>query len=95
MVGPDAQFVIPHAQFVIPDAQFVIPDAQFVIPDLIRDPVSREPWIAGQARNDKAGRNDNLVLTLLQWCGEFCNPHEAAAPSTAFTVAAAAGRRIR
>ena len=24
----------------------------FVIPDLIRDPVLREHWIAGQARND-------------------------------------------
>jgi hypothetical protein len=38
---------------VIPNVQFVIPDVQFVIPDLIRDPVPRHHWIAGQARNDK------------------------------------------
>ena len=33
----------------------VIPNVQFVIPDSIRDPVPQDPWIAGQARNDKAG----------------------------------------
>jgi hypothetical protein len=54
-VIPDVQFVIPDVQFVIRGQQFVIRGQQFVIPDSIRDPVPREPWIAGQARNDKAG----------------------------------------
>jgi hypothetical protein len=33
-------------------SEIVIPDQAFVIPDLIRDPVPRRDWIAGQARND-------------------------------------------
>ena len=41
---------------VIPDSVNVIPDSVNVIPDLIRD-----PWIAGQARNDKfEGCNEKL-----------------------------------
>ncbi len=45
-------------RLVIPVVQLVIPPVQFVIPDLIRDPVPHHHWIAGQARNDKDGRND-------------------------------------
>ncbi len=41
--------------FFIPKQEVVISDPKVVIPDLIRDPVPREHWIAGQARND----NDN------------------------------------
>jgi len=37
---------------VIPALAAVIPDPAAVIPDLIRDPVPRRHWIAGQARND-------------------------------------------
>ena len=55
----------------IPNVQFVIPNVQFVIPDLIRDPVPRHHWIAGQARNDKAARNDNAAPVLLGRCHEF------------------------
>ncbi len=51
---------------VIPDSVNVILDSVNVIPDLIRD-----PWIAGQARNDKfegcndkpEDRNDQAVMT--------------------------------
>ncbi len=52
------RLVIPVVQLVIPPVQLVIPTVQFVIPDLIRDPVPHHHWIAGQARNDKDGRND-------------------------------------
>ena len=45
--------VIPDSVAVIPDSVAVIPDSVAVIPDLIRDPVPRRHWIAGQARNDK------------------------------------------
>ena len=36
----------------MPGSLAVIPDSLAVIPDLIRDPVPRAHWIAGQARND-------------------------------------------
>ena len=61
--------VIPDPEIVIMDLEIVIMDLETVIPDLIRD-----PWIAGQARNDSGihwiagagtpglirGRNDSL-----------------------------------
>ena len=44
--------VIPAPAAVILAPAVVIPDPAAVIPDLIRDPVPRRHWIAGQARND-------------------------------------------
>ena len=44
--------VIPALAAVIPDSAAVILAPAAVIPDLIRDPVPRRHWIAGQARND-------------------------------------------
>ena len=44
--------VIPDRACVIPHRASVIPAPAVVIPDLIRDPVPRRHWIAGQARND-------------------------------------------
>jgi hypothetical protein len=42
----------PVKKAVIPNEEIVIPE-EAVIPGLTRDPVPREHWIAGQARNDK------------------------------------------
>ena len=52
----------------------VIPDPAAVIPDLIRDPVPRRHWIAGQARNDSRrpqyhARNDKQALAVSQRLG--------------------------
>jgi hypothetical protein len=45
---------------VIADSEGVIPDSKAVIPDSIRDPVPRQPWIAGAETPDLIrGRNDN------------------------------------
>ena len=58
---PGQEFAIPGQEFVIPGQEFVIPGQEFVIPGLTRDPVPREHWIAGQARNDSYRRQ--LVTT--------------------------------
>jgi thiol-disulfide isomerase/thioredoxin len=60
---------MPDSEVVIPDSGTVIPDLGTVIPDLIRDPVSRQPWIADvetpdliRGRNDKTGtRKDHAA----------------------------------
>ena len=74
-VIPDSAIVIPDLAIVIPDLAMVIPDLAMVIPDLIRDPVLRHDWIAGQARNDSAGAGSTItgakpppwVLKLVVW----------------------------
>ena len=40
------------------EMRLVMPDPPAVIPDLIRDPVPRDAWIAGHARNDTSVCND-------------------------------------
>ncbi len=52
LVTPVQELVTPVQEFVTPVHEFVIPGQELVIPGLTRDPVSREHWIAGQARND-------------------------------------------
>ncbi len=51
-VIPAPAAVILAPAVVIPDPAAVILAPAAVIPDLIRDPVPRRHWIAGQARND-------------------------------------------
>ncbi len=46
------------------EMRLVMPDPPAVIPDLIRDPVPRDAWIAGHARNDTSGCNETLRLHL-------------------------------
>ena len=43
----------PVKKDLVPNEELVIPEEEVVIPGLTRDPVPREHWIAGQARNDK------------------------------------------
>ncbi|MEI7536846.1 MAG: thioredoxin family protein, partial [Comamonadaceae bacterium] len=79
---------------VIPDSGTVIPDSAAVIPDLIRDPVPRKPWIAGQARNDKReARNDHPAwyAALALACAltlPACSKAPEAPPAAAVHVAA-------
>jgi len=62
----------PAFGLVIPDFQAVIPAPDQVRGSNIRDPVPRDHWIAGQARNDKptarndkpTARNDNPVRRI-------------------------------
>ena len=61
-----------------------------VIRDLMRDPVSRQPWIADQVRNDKLGAALLLASTLLllQACSKAPEVPPTAAPhAPASTVA--------
>ncbi len=43
----------PVKKDLVPNEELVIPEEEVVIPGLTRDPVPREHWIGGQARNDK------------------------------------------
>jgi lipoyl(octanoyl) transferase len=59
----------PVKKDVIPNEEVVIPVQEFVIPGLTRDPVPREHWIAGQARNDNSRLQIVAVLPKPDFTG--------------------------